>query len=147
MSKPGIVELSAKFLAANEMAKAAGLKGKARLEVANQIVKDETGADCLELLGVGKGVDGGTAPKGLDWVEAFVKACCLTGECYFVPRSTLYDAYTLYCSQSGATPETSQHFAKLLRQVVKEVGHLYTREGVERQHCHTGICLRECVKQ
>lgn len=148
MSEPHtpITDLSAKFLAAIEMAKAAGLKGNARVMAANNIVLKETGSSCLDMLGMNLSADNETPPpRGLDTVRAFVSACCLVGKCYFASRSTIYDAYSLYCSHSGITPEREQYFGKLLRTVVPTIGHLYQRDRTERTHCHTGLCLKECM--
>lgn len=141
-----ITELSTKFLAAIEMAKAAGLKGNARVMAANDIVLRETGSNCLDLLGMNLSTDNeAPPPRGLEYVQAFVSSCCLVGKCYFAPRSTIYDAYSLYCAHSGITPEREQYFGKLLRMVVPHIGHLYQRARGERTHCHTGICLKECM--
>lgn len=140
-----ITDLSNKFLAAIEMAKAAGLKGNARVQAANDLIIKETGRNCLELLGMTLGNNSGPEPKGLEEVRAFVSACCLVGQCYFAPRSTIYSAYELYCVHSGITPQKEQYFAQLLRIVVPDIGHLYQRSGDTRKHCHTGVCMRECM--
>lgn len=75
-----------------------------------------------------------------DSIHAFIKKECVTGEEYFIKKSTLYEAYAEFCIQSGRESHKKHSFMRNMR----SLGYTESREtsGVTREPVWNGIALK-----
>lgn len=88
-----------------------GLKRRTAVGVANRIIREETGTDCLKLLGAPwlgeEDVKFDESP-----IVRFVRERCLIGEDYNIHPPALFRRYLAWCAENGVMPGGKQGFYK-----------------------------------
>ncbi|QTA84644.1 ORF6N domain-containing protein [Desulfonema magnum] len=118
-----IRELAAQTASAMEMARNMGFKGSKATLSANEIVRNATGYDCLELMGAthyftDDDTDDPFAPTPTEAVACFVEDVCVVGPHYKAGKSELFIDYARYCSEHGYPVEEDSKFLGYLCAVV-----------------------------
>lgn len=76
-------------------------------------------------------------------ISAFVRDCCDTGPGHEVPVDDIFEAWKMWCDDSGRRPGTKQTFGKMLNAARPSLRRVQPREDDSRYRAYQGIRLND----
>ena len=119
-------------------AKSFGLTGDKARASAAQLVREQTGVDCIKLLGLNIEYPNDSYSSNQDSFDAFFNECCfeVAQKSGWATSKQIYDAYCDWCVGSGYSAMTKKNFRMILLSKYSEC-----RVGYHSIRCVNNVAL------